>query len=75
MVAINTNFRLRDLRVMSGLTQAELSRQLGLKSSSTVTMWENGQRHPPCMMLPRLADALHCTVDELFGRGESQNSA
>ncbi len=49
-------------------SQAELSRMLGLKSSSTVTMWENGRRHPPCMTLPRLADALHCTINELFGR-------
>ncbi len=68
MIPINANFRLRELRAARGLSQAELSRMLGLKSSSTVTMWENGRRHPPCMTLPRLADALHCTIDELFGR-------
>ncbi|MBD5118536.1 MAG: helix-turn-helix transcriptional regulator [Clostridiales bacterium] len=59
---------------MKGMSQAKLSRMLGLKSSSTVAMWESGQRHPPCMTLPRLADALNCTIDELFGR-EPRDSA
>lgn len=76
MVSISNEFRLRELRVASGMSQVELARKLGLKSSSTITMWENGSRHPPNMTLPRLADLLHCTIDELFGReaGE-QNTA
>lgn len=66
MIVIKTNFRLRELRTARGFSQVELSRMLGLKSSSTITMWENGSRHPPCMALPRLARVLGCTIDELF---------
>ena len=62
------NFRIRDLRLKRGLTQAQLSRNLGLKSQSTVAMWENGHRKPPSTILPRLAEELGCTIDELFAR-------
>ncbi len=62
------NFRIRELRLGKGLTQAQLSRNLGLKSQSTVAMWENGHRKPPSTILPRLAEELGCTIDELFAR-------
>lgn len=50
------------------MTQARLASNLGLKSQSTVAMWENGSRRPPSTMLPRLAAELGCTIDELFDR-------
>lgn len=68
MIPIEYQFCLRKLRLASGMSQVELARLLGLRSSSTITMWENGQRHPPNMMLPRLADIFHCPIDALFGR-------
>ena len=58
----------RELRKEKGLTQAQLSEILGLKSSSSIAMWECGSRKPPSTILPALADALGCTIDELFGR-------
>lgn len=62
------NFRIRELRLARGMTQAQLSKNLGLKSQSTVAMWENGSRKPPSTILPRLAAELGCTIDELYGR-------
>lgn len=58
------------------MTQAQLSRNLGLKSQSTVAMWENGHRKPPSTILPRLAAELSCTIDELYTHDPSgQDSA
>jgi len=70
VIPTENNFRLKEIRKAQGLTQAELANVLQLKSASTVTMWENGSRRPPSTILPRLADLLHCTIDELFGRSE-----
>lgn len=63
---MNTVFRIRDLRLAQGMTQAQLANLLALKSPSTVTMWESGARNPTSDILPRLAKALNCSVDELY---------
>lgn len=65
------NLRIRELRRRKDMTQAQLASNLGLKSSSTVAMWEKGTRHPPSTMLPRLAAELGCTIDELYTRDSS----
>ena len=66
VILLSTIFRIRELRQERGLTQAQLAKSMGLKSSSTVTMWETGDRNPPSSVLPQLADALCCTIDELY---------
>ena len=63
---MNTCFRIKELRKSAGLTQAQLAFRLGLKSPSTVTMWENGDRRPPSTLLPRIAHALGVSVDDLY---------
>ena len=68
MEVIVINFRIRELRRRKDMTQAQLAATLGLKSPSTVAMWEKGIRRPPSTMLPRLAAELGCTIDELFSR-------
>lgn len=65
---MNTIFRIRELRQMRGMTQAQLAKALELKSPSTVTMWESGDRNPISEILPRLAEVLGCTVDDLYTR-------
>lgn len=50
------------------MTQAQLAMNLGLKSQSTVALWEKGLRKPSSTVLPRLAEELGCAVDELYGR-------
>lgn len=64
-------FRIRELRKKNGITQAQLAASMGLKSSSAITMWENGNRNPSSSILPRLADVLGCSIDELYGRESS----
>lgn len=63
---MNNCFRIKELREKAGLTQAELAFQLGAKSPSTISMWESGERKPSSLILPELARALHCDVDELY---------
>lgn len=65
---MNTIFRIRELRQMKGMTQAQLAKALELKSPSTVTMWESGDRNPTSEILPRLAEMLGCTVNDLYIR-------
>ena len=63
---MNTCFRIKELRQSAGLTQAQLAFRLDLKSPSTVTMWETGDRKPPSTVLPRLAQVLGVSVDALY---------
>lgn len=58
---------LKEMRRGAGLTQADLSKTLGV-AQSTVAMWETGDSYPRGEMLTKLADTLHCSIDELFGR-------
>lgn len=53
-------------RIEQGLIQKDLADRLGLRSNATVCMWENGERTPSAAMLPKIAAALNCTIDELF---------
>ena len=63
---MNTRFRIKELRQSAGLTQAQIAFRLDLKSPSTVTMWETGDRKPPSTILPRLAQLLGVSVDALY---------
>lgn len=58
--------QIRSLRVKAGLTQTQLADALGYSSSSTVAMWESGQRRPPSSKLPAIAKVLLCDISELF---------
>ncbi len=59
--------RLVELRKKYGLTQSELAILVGVQQN-TVSQWESGKRNPSSSILPRLADALGCTIDELYER-------
>lgn len=70
-------FQIRALRQERGLTQAQFASQIGAQQN-TVSQWESGKRNPPSSILPLLASALGCTIDDLFGRsppGEDRDSA
>jgi transcriptional regulator with XRE-family HTH domain len=58
--------RLARLRKARGLTQSELGELVG-SSQRMLTYYERRSGRPPAHLLPRLADALHVTVDELVG--------
>ena len=60
---------LQVLRRKNNLTQAEVAITLGV-SASSVAKWETTNTFPRAELLPALADLLHCSIDDLFGRGE-----
>ena len=55
------------LRRQQGLSQAELGSQVGI-SQRMVAYYESQKGNPPVSLLPRFADALNVSLDELFGR-------
>lgn len=59
--------RLRVLRNLCGWTRPELARRADL-SPLTITSYEIGKVQPSAAALGRLADALGCSIDALYGR-------
>ena len=53
------------LRTEKNLTQVQLAKFLEV-GQSTIVFWENGNCMPRADKLPKLAEILGCTVDDLF---------
>jgi transcriptional regulator with XRE-family HTH domain len=66
-MAIGDSFgaRLRTARKRAGLNQTELAERVGV-TRQTVTKWEREHRLMRPSALPRIAEALGVTTDELF---------
>lgn len=58
-------------RKAAGLSQSELAEKLGV-GRSAVTMWETTRSRPNVDMLPAIATALGCSIDELFSAEEKE---
>lgn len=58
---------IREARQLKGITQEQLAKMLGI-TQGAVAQWENGLTHPSFEMLPKVAEALGLTVDELIGK-------
>ena len=56
---------LKELRAAKGLSLSALGSELGV-TKQAVYKWENGIAWPDAPMLPKLAKALGCTIDDLF---------
>lgn len=56
---------LYSLRVEKGLSQMQLGELLGV-TNKAVSKWENGSAKPNTALLPRIAELLGVTVEELF---------
>jgi len=56
---------LKELREKNGMSQAELSKEVGLKQS-TISQYENGSRKPPIEKAKKIADALGISLDDFF---------
>lgn len=63
----NLNAKLKELRINSGLTQAELGTKLNI-NPKVISKWENGESLPSVDLLPAIADVYEIGIDELFGR-------
>jgi transcriptional regulator with XRE-family HTH domain len=53
------------LRRKQGLSQVQLAEKLNI-TQGAVSQWEMGLSKPKSEILPELAKALDCTIDELF---------
>lgn len=58
--------RLARLRKARGYTQTELGERVGV-SQRMMTYYERAADHPPAALLPKLAQALGVTADQLLG--------
>lgn len=56
---------LAPMRRRAGMTQYELAERVGI-SRALVAMYETGRAWPSARILPDLAGALVCSIDELF---------
>lgn len=64
--------RIAQLRKQQGLTQDELAEVMQV-SPQAVSKWENDLSCPDIQLLPKLADFLHVSIDELLrGKREAQ---
>lgn len=54
------------IRMSRTLSQNEVAKLLDV-SRSTVAMWETGKAAPTADKLPKLAEVLKCSIEDLFG--------
>lgn len=64
--------RLKELRIASGKTQAELAVALDM-APSTVGMYEQGRREPDADTLAKIAQYFSVSIDYLLGQEASTN--
>lgn len=60
---------IRKIRRSQDITQEQLASGVGV-SQQAVAAWERGLSSPRAELLPKLADILGCTVDELLSKEE-----
>lgn len=65
--------RIKAARKNAGMTQAELSRIIGVSNQSTIAAWENGRRIPKCGVLRKIATTLEIDLLELIGEEEQRD--
>lgn len=61
--------RIRELRIMQGLTMSELGKRVGC-SEASISYYELGKREAKYETLLKLAEALDTSVDYLLGNNE-----
>lgn len=64
------NNRLKEYRVLRGLSQTQLANKIGV-SRSLVSMYESGERKPSFEVLESIADILNVSFNDLMGVDES----
>jgi transcriptional regulator with XRE-family HTH domain len=64
-VTPNPSNRIAEIRKARGITALELAATMGVRET-TIFRWQSGENQPALPMMHRLAEALGCTLDELF---------
>jgi transcriptional regulator with XRE-family HTH domain len=65
---ININ-GIKSKRVEAGLSQKQLAEIMGV-TQAAIANWETGGVYPRASQLPALAEALNCTIDDLYNGGK-----
>ena len=63
---------IRKYRELLHLTQREVAEKMNV-TPHAVTQWETGVRNPRLNCLKKLADILHCSVDDLLESNDIKN--
>jgi transcriptional regulator with XRE-family HTH domain len=58
--------RIASIRKSQGATQEKLAHKLGIKQP-ILAHYENGLRKIPIALVPKIAEALHVEIEDLFG--------
>lgn len=74
MNAEEMGHRIAKLRKVRNLTQQQLADQLNV-TNRAVSRWERGEGYPEITLLPRLADCLGVTTDEILGHAAARKPA
>lgn len=61
-------------RKAASCTQSQLAEKIGV-SQPAITAWETGSAFPRANMLPAIAAALGCSIDELFADPGGDNAS
>ena len=59
--------RIKEYRLLRGMTQQEIADALGESSGRVIYHWEKGSGRPDCDKLDKLCDLLGVSADELIG--------
>ena len=66
--------RIKELREAKGMSKTELARAMDVDLAA-VHRWETGTAMPLAAKLPKLADLLGCSIDELFAPEDTEAAA
>ncbi|MEH7667139.1 helix-turn-helix transcriptional regulator [Bacillus sp. JJ689] len=66
MKHLSIGTRIRHIRKKKKITQGELAEMLGFSGSSAISYIENGQRKLNADKIPKLAESLGVTIEEIF---------
>lgn len=65
MKTLDVASKIKTFRERNGLTQKQFAEMLGV-THQTVSKWEGKKGYPDVFLLPRLAETLSCTIDDLY---------
>lgn len=59
------NLKIEEKRKAAGIKQGDFAQKIGAKQTA-VCNWETNRSDPPVKYLPKIAEVLGCSIDELF---------
>lgn len=58
--------KVKEMRLKRLMTQEELANKAGITRQTVISIERNSKKRVSALTLARIADALHCTVDDLI---------